>query len=109
MFPYGVTATVRRPAGARKHGVPPPTVEHEVPDCAAAPAGSTEALAPASTVEWDVDLLCGDPDADFRDKDTVLLPGDPEEYHVHGKPQRFRNPFTGHGAGCVVRLKGAQG
>lgn len=108
-FPYGVTATVSRPGGRDGWGNPLPSTEHTVPDCAPAPAGSSEATGTDEQVTWDVDLLCSDPAADFASGDTVSLPGDPESYQVEGKPRRYVNPFTGWEAGCVVRLKGVTG
>lgn len=110
-YPFGVTATVERAPGTDRHGN---TLEdadgpHEVTGCAIAPGGSTEAQGTELTVEWDLDLLHDDPAADFEAGDIVTLPGDEERYRVHGKPRRFRNPFTGWEAGVVVRLKGVDG
>ena len=106
MFPYGITVTVERPTGTDRHGNPLPPTSSTVGDCVTAPAGSTEQTGPSSLVEWDLDLIAPH-DADIRPSDAVVVDG--ERYAVFGRPQRFRNPFTGWEAGLVARLKGAEG
>jgi hypothetical protein len=107
-FPFSVTATVERPAGFDQHNNPLSASTHTVPDCAPAPAGSTERHHLEATVEWDLDLI-GPYDADFQAEDTVTLAGDDTAYHVHGKVSRWKNPFTGWEAGSVTRLKAVRG
>jgi hypothetical protein len=108
MFPHGVVATVTRSGGTDRYGNPLPGTTHSLHGCAVAPAGSTESADQAATVEWDQDLIC-DHDADLIAQDVVVLPGDPTEYQVFGRPRPFTNPFTGWKAGKVARLKGVQG
>lgn len=62
----------------------------------------------AATVEWDVDLMVPY-GADVVAGDVVSLPGDQARYQVHGRPARWRNPFTGWEAGTVARLKAVTG
>jgi hypothetical protein len=108
-FPYGVTVTVRRPGGHDKYGNQLPADEHTVADCVVSPGGSAEPNAFGVSVEWDLDLMCSDPDVNILASDEVLLPGDDTVYQVYGRPRRYVNPFTGWRAGCVVHLKGVQG
>lgn len=111
MFPLanGVTATVSRPAGMDADGNPTAApAPHTVDGCGLAPAGSLEEHFQASTVEWDLDLLAPYA-ADIKAQDVVTLPGDTARYQVHGKPSKWRNPFTGWEAGTVVRLKAVEG
>jgi hypothetical protein len=109
VFAHGITVTVKRSGGTDRYGNTLPGTTHTVSDCAIAPAGSTESDVDSATVEWDLDLLCGDTEADVNAQDAVLLPGDPSTYQVHGRPRPFTNPFTGWKAGKVARLKGVSG
>lgn len=107
MFPYGVTVTVERPTGTDRHGNPLEPDTH-TESGAFAPAGSTEAAvgSGSSQVEWDEDFLT-DLDADIRSQDTLIHDG--QRFSVHGRPQKYRNPFTDWRAGMVVRLKAVSG
>ncbi len=109
MFGPGVTVTVERPGGTDRYNNPlPGAPPHTVDGCATAPAGSSEQTGTAATVEWDLDLYAPY-DADIAAQDVILLPGDPERYAVHGRPARFRSPFSGWEAGTLARLKGVRG
>ena len=112
-FAYGVTVSVERPGGRDRYNNRLPSSFHTVPDCAPAPVSTMtsnkEMNSLAATVEWDLELLCSDPDADFEAQDILTIPGDGGRYQVNGRPERWRNPFTGWAAGCGVRLKAVNG
>lgn len=107
MFPFGFTATVTRGTGRDRLGNPITGATHTVEDVAAAPAGSTEIVNGEATVTTQ-DTLYAPYDADVTSQDTLTVPSGqpipPGKYQVDGEPQRWRNPFTGSDAGCVIRL-----
>lgn len=117
-FEFGVTATVNRPGGADQFGNPLSGTTHTVDGCAPAPPGTirsfVEAHGTEATVEWDL-ILLAPYEADFRAQDVVTLPddldadGEPTRYQVHGRPEKFRAPFTGWSAGMMVILKSVEG
>ena len=105
-----LTVTVERPAGSDRYGNPLTPATHMVDGCVLAPAGSSEQTGASATVEWDLDLLNTDPDADIAPQDVVVIDEGPDagRYQVFGKPARYRSPWTGQG-GIVARLKGVTG
>lgn len=110
-FTYGVTLTVRRPTGAR-FGVTTYGPDHTIERCALAPSGSTEVVNGQATVV-DKDTVYAPYDADVAARDEIVVPAgqpiDAGTYQVDGSPGRYRNPFTGEEAGCVIRLTRATG
>lgn len=107
MFPFGFTATVNRGGGRDRFGNPIAGTTHDVEDCAAAPAGSTE-LVNGEAVVIAQEALYAPYDADLNSQDTVTIPAAQPitagRYQVDGQPQRWRNPFTGREGGTVARL-----
>lgn len=107
LFPHGFTLVVTRYGQPDRFGNRPPPTEHVVEGCAAAPAGSQESTgATVSTLENDT--IYTPFDADVRPTDELTVPeGQPIEagvYQVEGKPQRWRNPFSGDAFGTVINL-----
>lgn len=106
MLTDGFAIQVHR-GGKDRFGNPLPGGDHTVEPCAAAPAGSTELVNGQATVITH-DTVYGPYVADVEPKDTVTIPeGQPIDagrYEVEGKPQRWKNPFTGEESGCVIRL-----
>ena len=106
-FPFGFTLHVKRSGGTDPFGARIPGSEHDVPDCAAAPAGSVEIVNGQATV-IDHDTVYGPFDADVLANDTVTIPAGqpiaPGTYQVDGNPARWRHPKTGWEAGSVIRL-----
>lgn len=111
-FPYGVTLTVNRSGGRDRYGNPLPGTSHTIDDCALAPTGSTEMVNGQATV-IDQDTVYADYGADVEPRDEIVVPAgqpiSPGVYQVDGSPARYRNPFTGDAAGCVIRLTRATG
>lgn len=111
-FPFGFTLTVKRDGGRDPFGNPKPGTSHDITGCAAAPAGSVEYSNGQATVITQ-DTIYGPYDADVKAQDTVTVPdGQPlaaGKYQVTGEPERWKNPFTGLEAGCVIHLTGIQG
>lgn len=113
-FPYGFTLAVHRPPvpAEDRYGNPLPGTDHDVTDCAAAPAGSVEMVNGQATV-IDRDTVYGPYDADVKPHDTVTIPAgqpiEPGDYQVDGTPARYKHPMNAWEAGCVIRLTRATG
>ena len=106
-FPSGFSLHVKRPGTPGRFGAKTAGSEHDVPDCAAAPAGSVETVAGQNTV-LEQDTVYGPYDADVQSQDTVVIPAGQAvpagEYEVDGTVQRWKSPFTGREFGSVIRL-----
>ena len=111
-FPHGFTLHVKRPSTTDRFGVTIPGTEHDIADCAGAPAGSTETMNGQITVLTQ-HTVYGPYDADVHSQDVAVIPaGQPipaGEYRVDGQPQRWKHPRTGWEAGCVIRLENLEG
>lgn len=111
-FPYGFTLHVTRRGTRGKFGAPITDSSHDVEDCAAAPAGSTEIVNGQPTVTTH-DTIYGPYAADVLARDVVTVPtGQPipaGDYEVDGEPERYRHPITGWEAGSVIRLTRVDG
>lgn len=112
MFAHGFTATVRRYGGTDRFGNAIDGTAHTIKGCAAAPAGSTEIVNGQATVTTE-DTIYAPYAADVTAQDEVEVPdGQPipaGRYQISGKPQRWKNPFTGLEAGTTIRLTRADG
>lgn len=106
-FLFGFTLHVTRRGDRARLGAPTKSGEHDVENCAAAPAGSTEFINGQSIVTEHDTIYCPF-DADVLAKDLVTVPAgqpiDSGDYEVDGQPQRYRNPFTGWEAGTALRV-----
>lgn len=112
MITFGFDVEVSRSFGKDRFGNPLPGDTFTVAGCAVAPAGSSELVNGQATV-LEQDTLYAPFEADIQPQDEVVIPEGqvvpPGTYQVDGRPQPWRSPFTGAGAGTVVRLTRATG
>jgi hypothetical protein len=114
-FPNGEQITLHRPTkvGVDAYGKDRlDWTDYTVPDCAFAPAGSTENIQGRDTV-IDSDTVYVPPEKIPVQAGTVLptdeITAQGTRYKVNGKPQAYRNPFTGTSYPIVVRLEEVSG
>lgn len=103
-FTAGSTLTVIRGSRDARTGQYVETGRHDVGPCGIDPTGSSEIMGTQDTVTADVTAYAPY-GSDVVSTDRVFIDGDESTlFDVVGDPDNWRNPRTGAGLGCVIRL-----
>lgn len=115
-FEHGQTLTIIRGSRNLRTGVWTETSRHDIDGCAVdwssgtgGSAAATEATGTQATSTLAA-IVYAPHGADVNEADRALLDGDESElFEVNGKPQPWRNPYTGSAPGTVIRLVNHEG